>query len=178
MVVIVLADGFEEIEAVSPYDILTRGGVKTVFAGVFKKEAESRNGVKIVCHSLLSEVDLSKVTMLVLPGGMPGVENLEKSEELKADIGILLQAGKKIGAICAAPSILGKMGLLNGKKACSYTDFEKDLHGAEITRDKVAIDLPFITSRGAGTASDFGFALLSVLKGEKLSDKIRKMMFF
>lgn len=177
MVVIALADGFEELEAFSPFDILKRGGAQVVTAGVPGREVKSARGLSMLCDIRLSDIPADEIEILLLPGG-PGHENLKKSPELKGLIRTVLDKGKLLAAICAAPSILGEMGLLSGKKACCFPGYEEKLIGVDVVYDRVVVDPPFITSRGAGTAADFAFELLTLLKGKEISDKIRNDMLF
>ena len=114
--------------------------------------------------------------MIVLPGGMPGTLNLEKSKAVQDTIDYCAKNGKYIGAICAAPSIIGKKGLLKGRKATCFPGFEEFLEGADFTGGPVEQDGNFITARGAGVAVEFGLKLVEVLSGKPASDKIRESM--
>ena len=114
--------------------------------------------------------------MIVLPGGMPGTLNLEKSRTVQDAIDYCTEKGKYIGAICAAPSVLGKKNLLTGKKATCFPGFEDFLLGAEFTGAPVELDGKIITARGAGVAVEFGLKLAEVLKGKAASDKVRAAM--
>ena len=117
-----------------------------------------------------------KVEMIVLPGGMPGTLNLEKSPVVQAAIKFCADNKKSIGAICAAPSIIGRLGLLSGKKATCFPGFEQFLEGAMFTGDLVNIDGDIVTARGAGAAIEFGLALGALLCGEKKAEKIAKAL--
>ena len=154
MIYVFLADGFEETEAIAPIDILKRFGKEVVTVGI--------GG--------------GKVEMIVLPGGMPGTLNLEKSPVVQAAIKFCVDNKKAIGAICAAPSIIGKLGLLKGKKATCFPGFEQFLEGAMFTGDLVNIDDNIVTAKGAGAAVEFGLALGALLCGEGKAEKTAKSL--
>ncbi len=163
MVCLFLANGFEEIEAVVPLDILRRAGadVKTVSVGT-DRIVRGAHGIEITADMLLSEIQ-DDIKMIILPGGMPGTDNLEKSNELLSIIKKCHNNGKYIAAICAAPKILGGLGLLNGKKATCYPGFERFLTGAEFTSNEVEVCGGIITSKGPAAAYEFGFTLAQLL---------------
>jgi 4-methyl-5(b-hydroxyethyl)-thiazole monophosphate biosynthesis len=180
MVLIALAEGFEELEAVTPYDVLKRGGVPVQFAGVSSKTVGSLRNVNINCEIILKDAKQDDVELLILPGGMPGVSNLGKSQELKELILTLLQREKKVAAICAAPSLLAKMGLLKGKNAScnpSVAGILKE-EGANVVDERVYSEGSFITSIGPGSAAEFSFEILKTLKGSKIADNVRTEMLF
>ncbi len=160
-VYVLLAEGFEELEALAPVDLLRRAGVevKTVAVGS-KHTVTGARGVPVAADILLNEVDFDKMEMLVLPGGYPGYENLGKTPEA---VELLLRADrekKTIAAICGAPSVPGELGLLKGHKATCYPGMEDTL-GCEFVAEKVVESGHWITSRGAGTAVDFALALVA-----------------
>ncbi len=174
MIYVYLADGFEETEAVAPIDLLRRSGRKVVTVGVGDNMITSSHGVTVVTDTIAQEAALTdELEMIVLPGGMPGTLNLEKSPYVQAAIDYCTANGKYIGAICAAPSILGHKGLLKGKRAVCYEGFETQLEGAETGTEPVAADGIFITSRGAGTAVEFGLALVEKTVSKAESDRLR-----
>ena len=174
MIYVFLADGFEETEAIAPIDLLRRAGKKVVTVGVGDNMITSSHGVTVVTDTIQQEAPLTdELEMIVLPGGMPGTLNLEKSEYVQKAIDFCTANGIYIGAICAAPSILGHRGLLKGKKAVCYEGFETQLEGAETGTEPVAADGIFITSRGAGTAVEFGLALVEKAVSNAESDRIR-----
>ncbi|MCD8282414.1 MAG: DJ-1/PfpI family protein [Prevotella sp.] len=161
-VYVILADGFEEVEAFAPVDILRRAGVPVETVGIKESRyVTSAHSVVVKADNLLRESDLLDAKMIVLPGGMPGAENLAACYRL----GKALVAHDKrkglIGAICAAPMVLGKLGLLDGLRATCYPGFEKYLTGAFYTGEKVVIDHNIITAYGPGAAFEFGYTLLS-----------------
>ena len=178
MVYIFLADGFEEIEAVVPRDILKRGGVDVVTIGVTGSVVTSDCGLKIKTDMTIEEVNMNDIEAVVLPGGTLGTTNLKNSQKVLDVVRYAFEKGFLIGAICAAPSILGAMGILEGKAACCYPDFEKYLKGANVSNESVTIDKNVITSKGPGTAMDFGFALLSYLKGKDVADSTKGGMIY
>lgn len=174
MVYVFLADGFEIIEALSPVDMLRRADIETVTVGVTGKTVESSCGVTVTADIILDELEYKDVEAIILPGGAVGVENLEKDSRVQAIIDKAYEDGIYICAICAAPSILGNKGLLNGVKATSYPSFMKYLSGAEIPEDFVICDGRFITARGAGVSVDFGMKIVEMLRGKEISNNIRK----
>ncbi|MBR2578747.1 MAG: DJ-1/PfpI family protein [Clostridia bacterium] len=178
MIYIFLADGFEEIEAIVPRDILRRGGVDVLTVGVTGDVVESAYGLKVETDITIENVNLDDIDGILLPGGMPGTTNLENSERVLDIIKYCFENKLLIGAICAAPSILGGMGVLQSKTACCYPGFEKYLKGASVSNESVAIDQNIITSKGPGTAMNFGFALLSYLKGKESSDSAKSGMIY
>lgn len=170
-----LAEGFEEIEALAPVDILRRAGVEIKTVSITgKKEVTGSHGITVTADILFDEIS-DKAEMLILPGGMPGTLNLQAFAPL---CDMLKSADCYIAAICAAPSVFGALGLLKGKKAICYPGFEDKLEGAEIVQAPVVISDKVITSKGAGTAHLFGFALLSLLKNDEEAEKLRKSMMY
>lgn len=178
-VCIFFADGFEEIEALTVVDLLRRADVETRLVSVTgERTVTGSHQIRVGMDGLFEEMDFSDTEMLVLPGGMPGTRNLEAFQPLMDLTEDFYQQGKKIAAICAAPSILGHRGMLKGKAACSYPDFESHLEGAEVSRRNVEVAGPVITSRGMGTAMDFGLAILSVLVGEKEAEAMAEKIMY
>ncbi|HIT86176.1 MAG TPA: DJ-1/PfpI family protein [Candidatus Ornithomonoglobus intestinigallinarum] len=176
MVYLLLADGFEEIEAVTPVDILRRGGVEVTTVSIKDKLVAGAHGIAVEADKTISELDdISDMEMLILPGG-GGHELLDASNDVHAMINYAHERGIYIAAICAAPSILGKKMLLSGKNAVCYPGFEKYLYGANICSDKAVKDGRFITGKGPGAAAEFGFELLSVLKGGETAEKLGEIM--
>lgn len=176
MVYVFLADGFEEIEALAPVDILRRGGVDVKTVGVGGNRISGSHKIPVLCDLSDSELNLAGIEAIVLPGGVPGTVNLENSPAVKSAIEYAAENGKLIGAICAAPSILGKAGLLRGKRATCFPGFEKYLDGALVCDLPAVRDGNIITSRGAGAALEFGFYLLAALKSEAEADNLRRNM--
>ncbi|MDR0946779.1 MAG: DJ-1/PfpI family protein [Ruminococcus sp.] len=177
MVYIFLADGFEEIEALAPVDILRRGGVDVKLVGITGEYISGSHGI-VVRSDIQDFTPDIDTEMIILPGGMPGTRNLEASPLVQSAIDFCVKGGKYIAAICAAPSILGHKGLLSGKRATAFPGFEKDLTGAIVSADSVVTDGNIITAKGAGAALEFGFELLKVLKCKDISRKISNSMQF
>lgn len=173
MIYIFLANGFEETEAVTPIDILRRCGKEVVTVGVGGGNVTSSHGITVVADTEDKLINLDeKLEGIILPGGMPGTLNLEKSEAVQKAIDYCVANSLYIGAICAAPSILGHKGILKGRKAVCFTGFESQLEGAEISDEPVVCDGNIITSRGAGTAVDFGLKLAEVFASDEQSKKV------
>ena len=186
MVYVFLADGFEEIEALAPVDMLRRARVevRTVKAedGVSKNKNEvtSSKNIKIIADMLIDAVSLDNLEMIVLPGGLPGVDNLYKSEKLEEIIAHCVKNNIRIGAICAAPSILARLGYLKNIKATAYPSFRHYLaeNGAVVSEEKVITDGIFTTAAGAGVSLEFALELVRVLKGDEPAGKIGEQILF
>lgn len=174
MIYVCLAEGFEETEAITPIDLLRRAGAQVTVVGVTGKTVTGSHGIPVVADKEIGEIDDSDVELVVLPGGMPGTLNLENSEGVQRLIDTAARQGALLGAICAAPSILGHKGLLNGKTAVCFPGFEKDLTGAVPGTEETVRDGNIITSRGAGSAVSFGLKLVEVLYGEKQAEELGK----
>lgn len=174
-----LATGFEEVEAITIIDILRRGEVDVQTVSVSDSlQVNGAHGIPVIADSLFSETDFGLGNMVILPGGLPGATNLLEYEPLIQLIAEFNRLGKYVAAICAAPMVFGKMGILKGKKAISYPGFEQYLEGATITTEKVVVDGNIITSRGPATASDFSFKLLELLKDADTAKQIASGMLF
>ena len=179
-VYIFLAPGFEEIEAGTPVDILRRAGIDAEFVSIEDTDyVTGARGITFKADIKFSEIDKSSADMLVLPGGMPGTTNLLKFEPLMDLVKEFNEAGKRIAAICAAPTIFGALGILEGKKATCYPGMEDQLTGADVYVEPVITDGNITTSRGMGTAIDFSLELLSLLTGnaEIASDMADKIVY-
>lgn len=175
MVYMLLVDGFEEIEALTPVDILRRCGIEIKTAGVFSKRVTGAHNISVEADILIGDINEDDMDALILPGG-PGHVHIEESESAMKLIEFAAKNDKYIAAICAAPSILGKLGLLKGRSAVCFPCYEKHLHGAYIADCKTVIDGKFITAKGAGAASEFGFAIAACLSGQQTADKIKAEM--
>jgi len=175
MIYIFLADGFEEIEALAPVDLLRRCGLNAVTVGVTGKTVTGSHNIQVTADITVEEAVLnSDLEMIVLPGGMPGTLNLEKSSFVQNAIDYCSENNIYIAAICAAPSILGHKGLLKNKRAVCYEGFEEQLEGAYIGTDSVEADGKIITARGAGVAVKFGLKLAELLLSPEVSDNLKK----
>ena len=176
---IFLAEGFEEVEALTPADLLMRAGVEVTLVSIGDKlEVAGSHGITFVADKLFSGMDFSDMDLLLLPGGMPGTLHLKEYEPLLELLKDFNGQGKMIAAICAAPTVLGKIGLLNGKKATCYPGCEDGLTGAETLTDRVVVDGNITTSRGVGTAISFGLSLIAQLYDQKKSDEIREEIVY
>lgn len=177
-VVVVLADGFEEIEAMSIIDILRRAGVEVVVAGLHGGPITSARGVKVIPDTTVDTIKADEFDMIVLPGGQPGSDNLNSDQRVRSLIVEFYNKGKLTGAICAAPYVLANAGVLQGKKATSYPSYREKIIGAEYVEDNVVEDGNVITSRGPATAACFAFKIVERLKGKETAENIRKAMLF
>lgn len=178
-VYVMLADGFEEIEALSVVDVLRRGGVETVTTAVKEdKVVLSAHDIPVYADKKISEITVEKDDMIVLPGGSKGVANLAASEVLAEMLKKHQVQNGWIAAICAGPTIPGKLGFLKGIKATCYPGCEIDLKEAVYSEDNAVVDRNFITGRGPGVSLDFAFAILSVIKGQEAAERIKKAMLF
>lgn len=176
---IFLANGFEEIEALTVVDLLRRAGIEAPTVSIQDgKMVTGSHGIKVEADFLFSEVKGTMADILVLPGGMPGTTNLLAYEPLMEMVLGLYSAGSYISAICAAPSILEELGLLEGKKATSYPSFEEKLKSAEYSYDSVVVDGQIITSRGMGTAIDFALKIIELLLGEEKAEEMAESIVY
>ena len=175
MVYMFLAEGFEEIEALAPLDLLRRAGVKITTVGIGGEYVTGSHGITVKADVADTEAKIENAEMVILPGGMPGTKNLDASAIVHGAIDSAEKSGAFVAAICAAPMILGKRGDLNGKTAVCYPGFEEYLAGAILCprEKKVAVDGKFITARGMGVAVDFGLALVEALCGKAKSDELK-----
>jgi 4-methyl-5(b-hydroxyethyl)-thiazole monophosphate biosynthesis len=179
MIYVFLADGFEEIEALAPVDILRRAGKQVQTVGVGKREITGRSNIKVIADIEVSEIKLGDdLEMIILPGGMPGTTNLEASLEVRKTISFCYDNDIFIAAICAAPSILGKMGLLKDKRATCYPGFEKFLEGAKVCNAGVVADGKLITANGAGKSIAFALKLAEVLCGGDKANEISRSVCY
>lgn len=164
MVYVFLAEGFEEIEALTPVDCLRRAGITVQTVGVGGSVIKGSHGIPVAADLTEDAIQLnSDLDMIVLPGGMPGTLNLGKSEAVQSAIAYCAENDRWITAICAAPSILGDLGLLSGRKATCYPGFEARLTGCTALAVPTVRDGRFITGRGPGAAMDFALELIAVL---------------
>lgn len=175
MIYVFLADGFEEVEALAPVDILRRAGLSVQTVGVNGKTVMGKHNIPVTADMESAEIALNDdLQAVVLPGGIPGAENLDASKAVQAAIDFAAKNGKFLCAICAAPFILGKKGLLNGKTAICYPGYEPDLQGATISKSAVCRDGNCITAKGMGVAVEFGLEIVAALKDTDAAEKIRK----
>lgn len=172
MIYVFLADGFEEVEALTPVDYLRRCELEVQTVGIHGKMVRGSHGITVIADATMYDVDMGQVEMIVLPGGMPGTLNLEKSQLLSNVIDDCVSRQIPIAAICAAPSILGHKGLLKGKRATCAEGYEAELEGADVTGAPVETDGLFTTARGAGVANQFAFALVEHFLGAERANKL------
>ena len=174
MIYLFLAEGFEEIEALCPLDLLRRAELPVTTVGVGGKQITGAHGIAVQADILDTEYADSSPDMVILPGGMPGTLNLAGSEVVQNAIETAHKTGAYLAAICAAPSILGDKGLLAGKEAICFPGFEDRLAGATLSRSRVVRDGSVITAAGMGVALEFGLALVSALCGTEKAESLRR----
>lgn len=178
-VCIFFADGLEEIEGLTVVDMLRRAGIDISIVSIMgSTHIMGAHQIGIEADALFEEMDFDPVRMFVLPGGLPGTTHLAEYEPLGRLLTQAADGGKELAAICAAPSVLGKLGLLKGRRATSYPGWEKYLTGALCQTDRVVIDGQFITSRGMGTAIEFSAALIDRLRGPGEGARIMEAIMF
>ena len=176
-VAIMLADGFETVEALAVADILFRAGVRADLISVTDaRHVTSSHGIRVVADLMLEDVDLSTYTVLFLPGGLPGTTNLKATPAIQAEVLRRADEGEAMAAICAAPSIFAELGVLDGRHATANPAFVKAIAaGGAIVRDNpVVVDDFITTSRGAGTSIDLGLEIVRQLRGEDAAEAISR----
>ncbi|MGN0344367.1 MAG: DJ-1 family glyoxalase III [Lachnospiraceae bacterium] len=174
-----VANGYEEVEMLTVVDLLRRAGITCDIISVTgKKELTSSHRVTVVADLLYEDADFDSYDALVIPGGMPGTINLGAHEGVCEQLKKAYEGGKLIAAICAAPTVFGKLGLLEGKKAICYPSMEDQLTGADVTYESAVRDGNIITSRGMGTAIDFGLAILAYYEGEEAAAALAKKIVY
>lgn len=176
MVYIFLADGFEEIEALAPLDIMRRANIDVLTVGVTGEYVTGSHNITVKADILPEKVDYSILDCVILPGGLPGTTNLEKDERVQNAIDYASENNKLICAICAAPSILGHKGLLDGKEATCYPGFEDSFEGGKYVKQSVVKCDNFITSDGMGSAYEFGFEITAELTSKETAKKIKEQI--
>lgn len=178
-VCVFLADGFEEVEALTVVDILRRSGAMVTTVSVTEDyTVRGAHGIDVIADQVFSDTDFEYTDMLVLPGGMPGTLSLSEHEGLGELLAEFDQKNRYIAAICAAPSILGKYGMLEGRKATSHPSKEKELPGAFVVREPVVTSGNIITSRGVGTAIEFSLELVKILFDSAEAEEISKAIVY
>ncbi len=177
MVYVFLAKGFEELEALAPVDVLRRAGVQVKTVGVTGKQVRGSHNISVNCDITINDAAFDGLEGIILPGGLPGTTNLEADETVQRFIDFAAENGKIIGAICAAPMILGHKGLLQGKNVVCYTGFEKELAGAHVLDRPAVRDGNIVTGWGAGGAMDFALLYLeAICENEELAKKTARSM--
>lgn len=174
MIYVLLADGFEEIEALTPVDYLRRAGLSVKMLGIGKKQVTGGHGITVTADEVLETVP-GDAEMVIMPGGLGGVDGMRGSKTAKT---LIEKAAKeaRVSAICAAPTLLAEMGLLDGKKCICYPDMTEKLTagGGIVADENVVCDGNLITSRGAGTSELFAFAIIEAMCGKPVAEKIRR----
>ena len=174
MVYFFIAEGFEEIEALCPLDILRRAKIDVKTVGVGGKAITGAHGITVMTDMTDSEFSDDSPTLVFLPGGMPGTLNLMANDTVINTVKTAFDKNAYIAAICAAPMILGELGILSGKEAICYPGFEDKLRGAVISDKRVVVDGKIITAAGMGAALDMGIALVSLLRDKKTASDLRR----
>lgn len=179
MIYLFLAEGFEEIEALAPLDILRRAGVEVETVSITDNQVVcGSHGVYVLADRILPALDWDDAEMIVLPGGLPGSTNLDACEELREGIMRLYGEDKPLAAICAAPQVYGHLGILKGVRATCYPGVETELDGAVYTAARVEQDGQFITGNGPGAAMEFGYTIAESIKGKEVVLPLRKGMMY
>ncbi len=171
-VAVLLAPGYEEIEAVAPIDILRRAGVEVIIAGLTADPVPSARDVKIVPDTTVDNLKAEELDMVILPGGAGGVENLKKDERVKKLVEEMRNKDKTVAAICAAPTALVAYGVLGSRRATVYPSLKDNLGTAVYTEEKVVVDNGIVTSQGPGTAIEFGLKLVEILLGYEKAKEV------
>ena len=174
MIYMFLANGFEEVEALCPLDLLRRAGLEVTTVGIGGEAVVGSHGIQVQADIPDTMYRDSKPEMVILPGGMPGTTHLDGSPTVERALRAAAANNAYLAAICAAPMVLGKRGYLEGKRATCFPGFEEHLTGAEATGESVVIDGRVITAKGMGVALEFGLALVSVLCGEDKAQELRR----
>lgn len=174
-----MADGCEEIEALTVVDLARRAGIEVAMISITgEKLVKGAHGINFQTDIPAEYMNFDMLDGIVLPGGMPGTLNLGANEYVQKTIADFSKDGKLVAAICAAPSVLGEAGLLNGKRATSYPGFEDKLLGAEVCTDAVVVDGNVITSRGMGTAIDFALAIIEYLVDKETAEELGRSIIY
>lgn len=176
---VLLADGFEEVEALTVVDLLRRAKVYVDTVSIMEDyTVHGSHGINVQTEDLFEEADFGEADMVVLPGGMPGTTNLKAHSGVRKVVTDFAAEGKYVAAICAAPTILADLGLLKGRRVTCYPAMEKEIQGAVITRAPVTVDGNLITSWGVGTAIDFALELIQILEGRAKAEEIAESIVY
>ncbi len=171
-----LADGFEETEALATLDVLRRAEIDVKTVGVTGNTVVGSHKIPVIADVSIEDVNFDNIDGVVLPGGMPGTTNLQNNKKVLDCVMSAYNGNKPVCAICAAPSVLGSLGILNGKIATCFPGFEDKLLGANVSNVGVVADGNVVTAKGAGVSLEFGFKIAELLKGKDVSDKLREIM--
>ncbi|MBN1763085.1 MAG: DJ-1/PfpI family protein [Methanomicrobia archaeon] len=172
-VILLLAPGFEEIEAMSIVDTLRRAGVEVVIAGLQEGSIEGSRGVNVIPDRSIDEIALEEYDAVVLPGGSPGYINLGRDRRVRELVTRAFEEGRIVAAICGAPTVLADFGILKGKKATVFPGKERELTGAEFVNERVVVDGTVVTSKGPGTALEFSVKLVELLVGKQRAQEVK-----
>ncbi len=177
MVYVLLADGFEEIEAMAPVDFFRRANVPIKTVSLTGTAVVGAHGIEVKADVSLNNVDFSDAETVVLPGGMPGTTHLDECPQMTEILSTVYDRGGVLAAICAAPMVLGKRGYLKQKDAVCYPGFEEFLSGARISIDPVVVDGRIVTAKSAAFAWQFGYVLTKILRGKDCAETVRESLF-
>lgn len=178
MIYVFLAEGFEEVEALATVDVLRRAGLDVRTVGVSGSTVSGSHAIPVVCDVMIDDIQPDGcVDAVVLPGGMPGTLNLENNDKVNSFIDYAYAEGKYVCAICAAPSILGKKGMLNGKEAICFPGFEEYLYGAKLSDKSVCVDGRIITAKACGVALKFGKVIAEQFIGTEKADALWESLY-
>ncbi len=179
MIYVFFANGFEETEAITPIDIMRRAGLDVKLISVTNNlMVTGSHGIAVKTDALFEDTNFDDAELLMLPGGMPGTKNLDAHAGLCELLQNSAENKIKLAAICAAPMVLGNLGLLNGQKATCYPGFEEYLLGAEVCKEPVVVSNQYITSRGAGTAMEFGLKIVEILKDSRIAEELASAIIY
>ena len=176
MIYLMLADGFEITEALTTVDVLRRAKLDVLTVGVYNKQVTSSCNITVTADITIDEIELDRLSAVILPGGIPGTPNLEKSDDVQRVIDFALENDKWICAICAAPSILGHKGILDGRNATCYPGCEVNENKVSYTGEPAVCDDKIITGKGAGCTINFALLIAEKLAGKEISDGVSKSM--
>ena len=176
-IALLLANGFEEIEALTPLDYLRRAGASVDTIGIGSKTIVGSHNIPVIADITDADANANDYDCVIFPGGMTGATNLDAAEFTNKIINAVTEKGGRLAAICAAPLVLGRRGLLKGKDATCYPGFEKDLIGCDYQNSAIVVDENIITAKGAGTVFEFAFAIVDKLTGSyRFSKQLRESM--
>lgn len=175
---IILADGFEEIEAITPIDLMRRAGIEVIIAGIGKKEITGAHNITIACETTISEIHLQPFHAVILPGGATGTTNLLNSDQVLEIVKSNWRENSLTAAICAAPKVLDKAGILSNKSFTCYPGVESEITHGTFTNEPVIVDGNIITARSAGNSIQFGLEIIAALLGREASNVVKEKIVY